>query len=151
MPLTKSHMHMVPSTQVRGYFSKLAERLEKCVAGGKAKVDGAGEKAAGETIAVKGPAVTGKAQGASRCEGAQAAKDYATEGLTACVTNEVEALQRILYMFPKTPGGVPDEFMERSENVATLKNDGVEEVFHQSADASRSGRGGDRVVVTVDD
>lgn len=73
-----------------------------------------------------------------------------TELLTSCVNSEIEALHKILYMLPTTAGGVPDAFLKCNEHAATLETDGVEELCHESADASRSRRNGERLVIALD-
>lgn len=73
-----------------------------------------------------------------------------TEVLTSCVNSEIEALHKILYMLPTTAGGVPDAFLKCNEHAATLETDGVEELCHESADASRSRRSGERLVIALD-
>lgn len=61
---------------------------------------------------------------------------------------EVKALRSILYDFPKTPGGVPDAFLDKqAAHSATLERDGVEE----DHDHSRAVRTTDLVVIDVDD
>lgn len=151
---------MICQIQVRGYFRKLIDRLENFVAGRKAEIDTAGnDEASGEMAFEKAPAQTGfvktpgteGVQGTCSGDSIYAAKDKETEDLTACVKDEVDALERILFMIPSTSGGVPDAFLKCSEHAATLEMDGVEEVCHRSADASRSRRHGDRVVIAVDD
>lgn len=54
-------------------------------------------------------------------------------------------------MIPDTTGGVPEAFLQCDEHAATLEVDGVEEIRHQSADASRLSRSGERVVIAVED
>lgn len=73
-----------------------------------------------------------------------------TEVLTSCVNSEIEALHKILYKLPTTAGGVPDAFLKCNEHAATLETDGVEELCHESADASRSRRNGERLVIALD-
>lgn len=160
--LNKSVHNVFRWSQVRRYFRELIERLENSVAAFKTEASNAAgeEEASGEPAAGKAPRVaesTSVPDCAERGEGSdcgrkkgQAASDAETGGLTARVTEEVEALQQILYMFPSTPGGVPDAFLERSKHAATLTADGVEE-FHPSSAADRSGRSEDRVVIAVDD
>lgn len=112
--------------QIRGYFRKLGQRLQDRVAAGR-ETDGSGHaETQGEPV-----------------------EDRKTSHLTSRVGEEVEALQQILYHFPKTPGGVPDAFLDMrgGENVATLEKDGVEE----DHDRNRSARPKDPVVVTVED
>ena len=143
---------------MRRYFRGLIERLEKSVAARETDED---EEASGGTAAGKTPRVAGMAsvpdfgergQGSnSGRKNSQADLDEQTGGLTARVTEEVEALQHILYMFPSTPGGVPDAFLERSTPAATLTADGVEELVRPSSADGRSARSEDRVVITVDD
>lgn len=88
------------------------------------------------------------ASGHAETEG-ESAEDRKTNHLTARVGEEVEALQQILYHFPKTPGGVPEAFLDirGGENAATLEKDGVEE----DHDHNRSARPKDPVVVTIED
>lgn len=147
---------------MRRYFRELIERLQNSVAGWKTEISKAvGEEASGGTAAGRTPSVAESASlpdFAQRGQGSdcgkkdnQAVLDAETGRLTARVTEEVEALQQILYMFPSTPGGVPDAFLERSKHAATLTADGVEELLHPSSAADGSGRSEDRVVITVDD
>lgn len=114
------------SKQIRGYFRKLSQRIQDGVAA-RRETDGA---ARAET------------EGGS-------AEDRKTNHLTTSVGEEVEALQKILYHFPKTPGGVPEAFLDvrGGEDVATLEKDGVEE----DHDRSHSTRTKDPVVVTIED
>lgn len=84
---------------------------------------------------------------ASRC-GDSSECDEETESLTARVQEEVKALRSILYDFPKTPGGVPDAFLDKqAAHSATLERDGVEE----DHDHNRAVRTKDPVVIDVDD
>lgn len=161
--LNESVHNIFRPSQVRRYFRELIERLQNsdavCKTEGSNAV-GEGEAsdgaAAGKTPRVAEsasvPAFAERGQG-SDCgrKDNQAVSDAETEGLTARVTEEVEALQQILYMFPSTPGGVPDAFLERSKHAATLTADGVEELLHPNSAADRSGRNKGRVVITVDD
>eukprot|EP00903_Cladosiphon_okamuranus_P012740 g11910.t1 len=112
--------------QIRGYFRKLSQRLEDRVAAGRETHEGGHEETEGESP-----------------------EDRKTIHLTARVGEEVQALQQILYHFPKTPGGVPDAFLDSQggEHVATLEKDGVEE----DHDRNRSARPKDPVVVTIED
>lgn len=111
---------------MRGYFRKLSQRLQDHVAAA-CETDEAGHAEVAD----------------------ESAEDRKANHLTARVGEEVEALQQILYHFPKTPGGVPDAFLELrgGENVATLEKDGVEE----DHDRKSSARPKDPVVVTVED
>lgn len=148
---------------MRRYFRELIERLQNSVADWKTEASNAvgGGEASDRTCAGKNPRIAESASTpdfAERGQGSDygrrdnhAVLDAETEGLTARVTKEVEALQQILYMFPSTPGGVPDAFLERSKHAATLTADGVEELLHPSSATDRSGRSEDRVVITVDD
>eukprot|EP00752_Nemacystus_decipiens_P003329 g3080.t1 len=112
--------------QIRGYFRKVIERLQDRVAAGRAVNEGGHAETEGES-----------------------AEDRTTNHLTARVGEEVEALQQILYHFPKTPGGVPDAFLDirGGKSVATLEKDGVEE----DHDRNQSARPKDPVVVTIED
>ena len=150
-------------SQVRRYFRELIERLPNSVANWKTEASNAvgGGEASDGISAGKNLTVTESASTLDFAERGQesdcgrkdnhAVSDAETDGLTARVTKEVEALQQILYMFPSTPGGVPDAFLEQSQHAATLTADGVEELLHPSSAADRSARSEDRVVITVDD
>lgn len=141
--------------QIRAYLRKLIERLENHTAG--PETEGAGgtdtARAATETkrteTATKATRSTGRARRASRCNENRTDDDQETESLTARLQEEVTALQGILYHFPKTPGGVPDAFLDNqsAQNAATLEKDGVEE----DHDRNRSARTRDSVVITIDD
>lgn len=104
---------------------------------------GKGAEAAKPPGAIEGATI------ASGCDSSLADEDRKTIHLTARVEEEVGDLQRILYHFPKTPGGVPDAFRDdrAGENAVTLEKDGVEE----DHDRNRSNRRKDSVVITVDD
>lgn len=126
LPYNHLTHHRPVSKQIRGYFRKVSQRLQDRVAAGRETDEAGHAEAEGES-----------------------AEDRKTNHLTARVGEEVEALQQILYHFPKTPGGVPDAFLDirEGESVATLEKDGVEE----DRDRSRSARPKDPVVVTIED
>lgn len=113
------------SKQIRGYFRKVSQRLQDRASAGEPE-EGGHDGTEGES-----------------------AEDRRTKHLTARVGEEVKALQQILYHFPKTPGGVPDAFLDirGGGSVATLEKDGVEE----DHDRNRSARPKDPVVVTIED
>lgn len=170
------------TTQVRGYFQKVIERLNTTLTEQKERSSDFGNgKAPAEKAAIKAPEAAGvverqqeKAETLDPLKEARETgsgsinsidtgigtrggannqadtKDSEAECMTAFVKEEVEALERVLFMLPKTSGGVPDAFLECSEH-ATLEIDGVEEVCHQSAEASRSKRSGSFVVINIDD
>lgn len=131
------------------------ERLENHIA--RSETDGVGGTATacaspetGRTeAAAKTPRPSGRARRASRGDENRADEDQETKSLTARVQEEVVALQGILYHFPKTPGGVPDAFLDNqtAQNAATLEKDGVEE----DHDRNRSARTRDALVITIDD
>lgn len=118
--------HHPVAKQIRGYFRKLSQRLQDRGAAGR------------ETDEARHTGLEG-----------ESAEDRKTNLLTARVGEEVEALQQILYHFPKTPGGVPDAFLDTrgGGNVATLEKDGVEE----DHDRNRATRPKDKIVVTIED
>lgn len=107
--------------------------------------------ASGEAEGAKRPGPNEEAQGPGSSDNTCVDRDAETEVLTACVAREVDALERILFMIPDTTGGVPEAFLQCDEHAVTLEADGVEEVRHQSADASRLSRSGERVLITVND
>lgn len=143
----------VGETQIREYFRKLSERLQKHVSAGPetdAGDHGETEGSAGENEAeaVETLGGTERANKSSGCDGSQTDEDR-TKQLTTRVEEEVGKLQRIMYHFPKTPGGVPDAFLgdRTGENAATLEKDGVEE----DHDRNLSNRTKDSVVITIED
>lgn len=135
---------MLLCLQVVGYFRKVGERL-----GGH--LDSANREAGEEAQAHTGAKREGgdSAPGSDKILSEDA--DVNTRRLTALIQEEIQSLERILFMIPSTSGGVPDAFLMCSEHTATLEADGVEEVCHQSASASRLTRGDDRVVIAIDD
>lgn len=126
-----------------GYFRKVAERLQVFTANGRAEARDTG--GAGESEVRTDTQANGNVENKTALGGVDA------QGLTARVEHEVESLQLVLFSIPTTSGGIPQAFLDCSEHTATLEEDGVEEVCHQSASASRSSRGGDQVVIAVDD
>lgn len=139
--------------QIRGYFRKLSERLQNHVVARREtdeadqwETEGATGKDKAETA--KTLSATGRATKSSDSDGNQTDEDR-TKRLTARVEEEVGKLQRIMYHFPKRPGGVPDAFLgdRTGENAATLEKDGVEE----DHDRNRLNRTEDSVVITIDD
>lgn len=143
----------VGKTQIREYFRKLSERLQRHVAAGPEMDAGDhGETEGGtgenEAEAVEMLGAIERANKSSGCGGSQTDEDR-TKQLTTIVEEEIRNLQRIMYHFPKTPGGVPDAFLgdRTGENAATLEKDGVEE----DHDRNLSNRTKDSVVITIED
>lgn len=142
----------VGKTQIRGYFRELSRRLENYVRAGRethAGDDGETENATEEigAEAAETLGATARATKSGGCEGNETDENR-TKQFTDSVQEEVGKLQRIMYDFPKTPGGVPEAFLDdrTRENAATLEKDGVEE----DHDRNRSNRTKDSVVITID-
>ncbi|CAM9625049.1 unnamed protein product [Scytosiphon promiscuus] len=143
------------SCQIRAYLRKLTERLENHHTEAATKGVGGMETTCASTVrggtetAAKTQRPSGRARRASRGDENRVDEERETEILTARVQEEVSALQGILYHFPKTPGGVPDAFLDNqtAQNAATLERDGVEE----DHDRNRSARTRDALVITIDD
>ncbi|CAM9349039.1 unnamed protein product [Pylaiella littoralis] len=138
--------------QIRGYFRELSRRLENHVRAGRethAGDDGETENATEEigAEAAETLGATARATKSGGCEGNETDENR-TKQFTDSVQEEVGKLQRIMYDFPKTPGGVPEAFLDdrTRENAATLEKDGVEE----DHDRNRSNRTKDSVVITID-
>lgn len=107
--------------------------------------------ASGEARGAKRLRPNQEAQGSGSSDNSNVDRDAETQFLTACVAREVDTLEQILFMIPDTTGGVPEAFLLCNEHAATLEADGVEEIRHQSAEACRLSRSGERVLITVQD
>lgn len=139
---------MLSSAQVVGYFRRVAERLQGAISGENAD----GDDDDGESVEINDKLDQGQSSAVSRSEySIPEDRNKTVHRLTNQIQDELNSLEHILFMIPSTSGGVPDAFLECNEHAATLEVDGVEEVCHQSASASRSRQGKDRVVVAIDD
>lgn len=160
--LSCAQPYFLTCEQVRGYFRQLSDRLTQFAPAGDAGVrDGPGNGAPGQppdkrAVTAPSASVEGgvglESSGENKSNGKSKQVDQEVEmrALTAQVVAEVEILRDILFKIPSTSGGVPDAFLECSEQ-STLDVDGVEELRHESAAESRSNRRGGQVVVLDDD
>ncbi|CAM9828313.1 unnamed protein product [Discosporangium mesarthrocarpum] len=111
--------------QVQGYFRKLIGRLESLGSG---------------------------AAGARECSNTGLEAEAQIFGpLAEAVGKEISTLREILFSMPTTSGGVPDAFLECIEHMATLDEDGVQELSHHCTSYSQGVEDGHVVIDLRDD